>query len=149
MESGQTEIQLKLAVTAENIALLKTHPSFADAFHDATHETLHSVYFDSDDRSLHERGLTLRVRRVGEKNVQTIKTIDQGAKWFERREWEQPIEGDRPDFTGVMDTAIGSVFTDAIRNKVRPIFETRIERETYHFNGNDTAIAMAVSFPLK
>ena len=69
MESGQTEIQLKLAVTRENIALLKTHPDFADAFHDPTHETLRSIYFDSDDRSLRKNGLTLRVRRVGEKNV--------------------------------------------------------------------------------
>ena len=143
MESGQTEIQLKLAVTPENIALLKTHPDFADAFHDPTHETLRSIYFDSDDRFLRKNGLTLRVRRVGEKNVQTIKTVDRGAKWFERSEWEQPIEGDQPDLARVMDTAIGRVFTDDVRNKVKPIFETRIERETYHFNGNDTAIAMA------
>ena len=69
MESGRTEIQLKLAVSPENIALLKTHPDFAGAFHDPTHEILHSIYFDSDDRSLRKNGLTLRVRRVGEKNV--------------------------------------------------------------------------------
>ena len=138
MESGRTEIQLKLAVSPENIALLKTHPDFAGAFHDPTHETLHSIYFDSDDRSLRKNGLTLRVRRVGKKNVQTIKAVDRGAKWFERSEWEQPIEGDQPDLARVMDTAIGGA------NKVKPIFETRIERETYHFNGNDTAIAVAV-----
>jgi len=144
MESGRTEIQLKLAVSPENIALLKTHPDFAGAFHDPTHETLRSIYFDSDERFLRKNGLTLRVRRVGEKNVQTIKAVDRGAKWFERSEWEQPIEGDQPDLARVMDTAIGRVFTDDVRNKVKPIFETRIERETYHFNGNDTAIAMAV-----
>jgi inorganic triphosphatase YgiF len=36
-------------------------------FTNPTHEMLDSTYFDSDDLSLHDHGLTLRVRHVGDK----------------------------------------------------------------------------------
>src|SRR5664280_13791 len=144
MDSGPKEIELKLRVAPEDIAALRNHPHFADALHDPTHETLDSVYFDSDKRFLHDHGLTLRVRHIGDKCVQTIKTANKGSDWFERLEWEQAIEGDQPDLTRVMDTALGPILTDDVRNALKPIFETRIERTAYHLNGNETDIVMAV-----
>ena len=113
-------------------------------FRIATHETLDSVYFDSDDRVLRDHGLTLRVRHIGDKRVQTIKTANQGSDWFERSEWEQAIEGDQPDLTRVMDTALGPILTDDVRNTLKPVFETRIERTAYHLNGDENDIVMAV-----
>src|SRR5664280_865469 len=144
MDSGPKEIELKLRVAPEDIAALRNHPHFADALHDPTHETLDSVYFDSDDRFLRDHGLTLRVRHIGDKRVQTIKTTNKGSDWFERLEWEQAIEGDQPDLTRVMDTALGPILTDDVRNTLKPVFETRIERTAYHLNGNDNDIVMAV-----
>ena len=144
MDSGPKEIELKLRVAPEDIAALRNHPHFADALHDPTHETLDSVYFDSDDRFLRDHGLTLRVRHIGDKRVQTIKTTNKGSDWFERLEWEQAIEGDQPDLTRVMDTALGPILTDDVRNALKPVFETRIERTAYHLNGNETDIVMAI-----
>ena len=63
----------------------------------STHEALDSFYFDSGDLFLRDHGLTLRVRHIGDKRIQTIKTINQGSDWLERSEWEQSIEGDQPD----------------------------------------------------
>src|ERR1039457_5566698 len=144
MDSEPKEIELKLSVAPEDIAVLRNHPHFAGALHDPTHETLDSVYFDSDDRFLRDHGLTLRVRHIGDKRVQTIKTASQGSDCFERSEWEQAIEGDQPDLTRVMDTALGPILTDDVRNTLKPVFETRIERTAYHLNGNDNDIVMAV-----
>jgi inorganic triphosphatase YgiF len=144
MDSEPKEIELKLRVAPEDIAVLRNHPDFADVFHDPTHETLNSVYFDSDDRFLRDHGLTLRVRHIGDKSVQTIKTANIGSNCFERSQWEQAIEGDQPDLTRVTDTALGPILTDDVRNTLKPVFETRIERTAYHLNGNDTAIAMAI-----
>jgi inorganic triphosphatase YgiF len=144
MDSGPKEIELKLRVAPEDIAVLRSHPDFAGALHDPTHETLNSVYFDSDDRFLRNHGLTLRVRHDGERRVQTIKTANYGSSCFERSEWEKTIEGDQPDLTGVMNTALGPILTDDVRNTLKPVFETRIERTAYHLNGNDTAIVMVV-----
>jgi inorganic triphosphatase YgiF len=144
MDSEPKEIELKFRVTPEDIAVLRNHPHFAAALHDPTHETLDSVYFDSDNRFLRDHGLTLRVRHIGDKSVQTIKTANIGSNCFERSQWEQAIEGDQPDLTRVTDTALGPILTDDVRNTLKPVFETRIERTAYHLNGNDTAIAMAI-----
>ena len=112
MVGGPKEIELKLRVAPEDIIALRNHPHFASALHDPTHEKLISVYFDSDDRFLRDHGLTLRVRHIDGKRVQTVKTANHGAGFFERSEWEQTIEGDRPDLSRVKDTALGPILTD-------------------------------------
>ncbi len=144
MDANPKEIELKLRVTPEDIAKLKNHPNFSDAFHDPVRETLNSVYYDSDNRFLRDHGLTLRVRRVGDKYLQTVKAENRGHDWLERSEWEQPIEGDQPDLNRAMDTKLGAILTDDVRNTLKPVFETRIERTAYHLNGSDTAIAVSV-----
>ena len=144
MDDRPKEIELKLRIAPEDVAVLKNHPNFADAFRDSTHEALDSIYFDSDDLFLRDHGLSLRVRHIGDKRVQTIKTVNQGSDWFERSEWEQSIEGDQPDLTRVMDTALGPILTDDIRHALKPIFETQIERTAYHLNGDRAAIAIGV-----
>lgn len=144
MESDPKEIELKLRVTPEDIAVLKNHESFAIALHDPTHEQLDSVYFDSDDRALRDHGLTLRVRQIGGKRVQTIKALDQSSYSIERSEWEQLIKGDQPELANVEHTPLAPVLTDDVRNTLKPVFETRIERTAYRLNGDDTSIAMAV-----
>ena len=144
MDGGPKEIELKLRVAPEDIVVLKNHPNFADAFRDSTHEALDSIYFDSDELFLRDHGLTLRVRHIGDERIQTIKTVNQGSDWLERSEWEQSIDGDQPDLTRVMDTALGPILTDDVRHALKPIFETKIERTAYHLKGDDTAIAMAV-----
>lgn len=144
MESDPKEIELKLRIAPEDIAILQNHPSLASAFHSPTHEQLDSVYFDSDDRALRDHGLTLRVRQIGDKRVQTIKALNQGSYSIERSEWEQLIKGNQPELTNVEHTPLAPVLTDDVRNTLKPVFETRIERTAYRLNGDDSAIAMAV-----
>ena len=93
MDNDPKEIELKLRVAPEDAATLLTHPNFAGALGEPVSETLVSVYFDSNELFLRDHGLTLRVRHVGDKRIQTIKSADQGI--FERSEWEQPIESDQ------------------------------------------------------
>ena len=43
------------------------------------------------------------------------------------------------------DTALGPIYTDDdVRNSLKPVFETRIERTSYHLNENGADIIMAV-----
>ena len=141
MGSDPKEIELKLRVAPEDVATLQTHPNFSGALGQPVSETLVSVYFDSDVLFLRGHGLTLRVRHIGDKRIQTIKSADHGI--FERSEWEQPIESDQPNLALAADTPLGPLLTDDIRSALKPIFETRIERTTYHLNGGDTDIAIA------
>ena len=145
MDSGQREIELKLRAAPEDIAVLRNHPHFASALHDPTHETLISVYFDSDDRFLRHHGVTLRVRHIDGKRVQTVKTANRGSGFFERLEWEQAIEGDLPDLSRLKDTALGPICTDdEVHNSLNPVFETRIERTSYHLNRNGADVVMTI-----
>jgi triphosphatase len=144
MGDEHKEIELKLRVAPEDIAVIRCHPHFSSALHDSVHETLNSVYFDSDNRLLHRHGLALRVRHIDDKRIQTIKSTHQGADWIERSEWEQPIEGDQPDLARLTDAALRLLLTDGIRNALKPLFETRIERTACHLNGNDVDIVMAI-----
>jgi len=144
MVANPTELELKLWVAPEDIIALRNHPHFTGSLHNPTHEMLDSIYFDSDDLFLRDHGLTLRVRHVGDKCLQTIKSTDRGAGFFERSEWEQTIEGDQPDLSRVRDTALGRILIDEVRKPLKPIFETRVERTAYHLNGNGADIVMAI-----
>src|SRR4051812_5091805 len=141
MDNDPKEIELKLRVAPEDVATLQADPNFASTLGKPVNETLVSVYFDSDALFLRDHGLTLRVRHIGDRRIQTIKSADHGI--FERSEWEQPIESDQPNLALAADTPLGPLLTDDIRNALRPVFETRIERTTCHLNGGDTDIAVA------
>ena len=144
MDGEPIEIELKLGVSPEDIVALQNHPSFASRLQNPTREKLISVYFDSDSRLLHDHGFTLRVRHDGDKRIQTVKAASNSAGYFERSEWEQLIEGDRPDLTLVKDTALGAVLVNEADEAVKPIFETLIKRTAYHLNGNSADVIMAI-----
>jgi triphosphatase len=144
MVGRPTEVELKLGVTPENIAALRNYPGFAGSLQHPSRKVLDSVYFDSDERFLRKHGLTLRVRHVDEKRVQTIKSADHGVGLFERSEWEQTIEGNEPDLSGVKDTDLGRILNDDACTELKPLFETRIERTAYHLNGNGADIIMTI-----
>src|SRR6201998_4788705 len=144
MVGRPAEVELKLGITPDNIAALRNYPGFAGSLQQPSHEVLDSVYFDSDGLFLRNHGLTLRVRHMDEKHVQTIKSADHSVGLFERSEWEQTIEGDQPDLSGMKDTALGQILTDDVCKALKPVFETRIERTAYHLNGNGTDIIMAI-----
>ena len=84
------------------------------------------------------------MRHIDDRRVQTIKSADRGVGLFERSEWEQNIEGDQPDLTGVKDTALGRILTDDVRKALKPVFETKIERTSYRLNGNGADIIMVI-----
>ena len=56
-----------------------------------------STYFDTPDKELRRQGYTLRVRMVGDRFIQTVKSLEGGAGLFQRGEWEYQIEGPEPD----------------------------------------------------
>src|SRR3984893_14984278 len=144
MVGESTEIEIKLWVSPEDIVALQNHPHFAGTLHSPTSETLKSVYFDFDSRLLRDHGFTLRVRHNGDKRIQPVRAASNGAGYFERSEWEQMIEGDRPDLTLVKDTALGAILVNEADKALQPVFETRIKRTAYHLNGNGADMVMAI-----
>jgi len=89
-----------------------------------------SVYFDTDKLRLHKHGLTLRVRRDGERRVQTVKAGN-GQAVTTRGEWERKVRSDQPDLQAVHGTPAERLLRKKkIRGSIKPIFETRVMRTT-------------------
>ena len=93
------EVELKLEVPADSLYRLARSPLLRAARKKSPKPaTLVSVYFDTDKLELRNKGLSLRVRRIGRRHIQTIKRESgESAALFTRDEWEHPISGRHPD----------------------------------------------------
>jgi triphosphatase len=106
-------------------------------------ERLTSVYFDTDKLNLRKHGFSLRVRRIGDRHVQTIK-MDGNATALERDEWESETEGELPDFKAARKTALRPLLSKKLRRTLRPVFETRVRRTIYLVKNGDSEIEVSV-----
>src|ERR1700741_3699703 len=104
-----------------------------------------SVYFDTRSDKLRAEGISLRVRRIGDKYVQTVKRDPKGACGaFTRQEWEWEIGGEEPDLDLAKDTALAQLNLRKLRRKLRPIFETDIERVAIPIKHDNNELELAV-----
>ncbi|HET7888402.1 MAG TPA: CHAD domain-containing protein [Bradyrhizobium sp.] len=101
-----------------------------------------STYFDTPKRKLHRHGLALRVRQSGEQFQQTIKTAPGGG--FARGEWETELHGAKPDFRKAKGTPLANLANRKTRRKIRPVFQTTVERQTRPLSLGASAIELAV-----
>jgi len=106
-----------------------------------TTQKLVSVYFDTGKRALRDRHFALRVRRAGGKYLQTVKC---GATAVEREEWEREIPGKSPDRDLARHTALKPFASKKKWRKLRPVFETRVERTSVPLRYRDALIEMAL-----
>jgi triphosphatase len=95
------EIELKLNASAEAAARLLKAPWLEKLVSVPLEpKRVASVYFDTHTNKLRAAGISLRVRRIGDKYVQTVKRDPKGACGaFTRQEWEWEIAGDEPDLS--------------------------------------------------
>ena len=144
MQAASREIELKLAFDPADAGRLQRHLGRIIGRQARPRQTLVSVYFDTPDLRLHEAGMTLRVRRVGRRMVQTIKSANGAAAGlFDRGEWEQPIGRSQPDLTAVAETPLAPLLGGRGPESLRPVFETRIRRASYQVEGEDSLISVA------
>jgi inorganic triphosphatase YgiF len=96
MGHSEIELKLELAAAADLRALERNHlPD--DKNQQPERKEVISVYFDTAKLKLRRRGLSLRVRRVDGRHVQTIKRSGDGdGAALAMDEWESEIEGDTP-----------------------------------------------------
>lgn len=138
------EIELKLEVPADAINDLHRHALLRRNKPTKT-QSLRSVYFDTDKRALHKKGLALRVRRVGGRFVQTIKQQNgRGVGLFLRSEWECDIGGRTPDFDAARGTALQPLLGRKLKRGLRPVFETRVERKVYPIHAGRNEIELTL-----
>ena len=138
-----SEIELKLEVPTHMLRTLSRAPwlkQMAEA--PVKQQKLVSVYFDTGNRVLKEGGLSLRVRRIGDRHVQTVKGAPAGA--FRRLEWERELEGPAPDRKLARHTALKPFTGKKTWARLRPVFETDVTRITFPVKSGDSHIEVAL-----
>jgi len=106
--SAPTEIELKLALSKEALRRLDESRTLREATSgEPRRERIVTTYWDTPDRALAQRGLSLRVRAQGETRRQTVKAQGGAGAVMRRGEWEWPIDGETPDLALAAETPVG------------------------------------------
>jgi inorganic triphosphatase YgiF len=126
------ETELKITLDEGDAARLRRSPALAELrAAPRRSENLVSVYHDTADHALERAGIALRLRRIGRRWVQTIKSgrVAGGAGFFSQEEVERPAPGGRLALDGPDPTGVYAAIGEAARGAtLAPIFETRVER---------------------
>ena len=140
------EIELKLTVPRGALRRVEQLPWLREFVSGpAKREKLVSVYFDSRKFKLRDHGVSLRVRHIGRKRIQTIKASgNAAARGFGRQEWEDEISGDKPKLRLAEDTPLEPLATKKLKRRLRPIFETKVERVTMPIDAGDCQLELAI-----
>jgi len=123
-----TEIELKLAVPDVALAAVA---AWLDANGKPCGETtLLNVYFDTPERKLAQSRAALRLRRKGDRWLQTLKTAGKSAGGLAaRHEWEMEVSGEALDLSRFPDDARAVLTPLAAR--LAPVFRTDFTRRTW------------------
>ncbi len=128
--SADREVELKLVVDrGDLVALADRLKESPAAFSGPERRWLESLYFDTVDRRLAARGVSLRVRRIGDDYVQTLKARGEGqGAHIERGEWECPVDGPRPMLDRITDPDALDHLGLVLPEELELVFATEVER---------------------
>lgn len=128
------EIELKLLINAEDMARFRRHPLIKSHASGRAHSRqLLSIYFDTPDLLLRQQKIALRVRRIGNQWVQTVKWGGGvRAGLHQRGEWEEVVARDCPDLTKITEPGLLKLFSSAkVRDRLQAVFTTEFKRTTW------------------
>ena len=94
------ETELKLRIAPEHLIRLKRHPLLKKlSIERVATFNLSNIYYDTSKLDLQRRKMALRLRRIGNKWLQTLKAGGQvQAGLHQRNEWEGAVQGEELDF---------------------------------------------------
>jgi triphosphatase len=107
------------------------------------HKYLVSTYFDTPKLLLRKNGVSLRVRRAGNKRVQTIKTVNGGIS-LSRGEWEHELQSDEPDLRAARGTALEPLLSRKLKRDLEAIFATHVQRTLLPLRSGNSQIELAL-----
>jgi inorganic triphosphatase YgiF len=137
------ETEVKLELPPRSVPHLKKTALLRSLEKRAKIETQVSVYFDTGKHKLRKKGLLLRVRRVGNRYIQTIKAAG-NSRLFERDEWEADVNGDTPDLRLARGTALEPLLSKKLCRQLKPVFKTQVRRTTYPVADGKRAVAVTL-----
>jgi inorganic triphosphatase YgiF len=122
------EVELKLELDRDQIDALAASPVLADT--PATDREQVSTYFDTPEQDLRTAGVSLRVRQVDGRHVQTVKAGGAAAAgMFARPEWENDVAGPVPELE--VSSPLRTLVTEEVLARIQPLFTVAATRRTW------------------
>jgi triphosphatase len=140
--ASHQEIEVKLRTDPDKVAKLRRSQWWRELA-PVRRQSLHSVYFDTDDQQLRDRHISLRTRTDGNAVVQTIKMLN-GSSPVARREWETLVPDPIPDPSLVIDPALPQDFRKLTSADLQPVFDVDVKRETRRLTSDRAAIDVSL-----
>ncbi len=138
------ETELKLLLAPQDLRRLRRDPQVKALQQGrASTRRVHSVYYDTPERTLQGAGLALRLRSDGGRWLQTLKTEGQASAGLHvREEWEWPLVDGVLDFGLLATTPDAKLFhSPKLRAALRPEFATEFERTSLRLGFADGSSA--------
>ncbi|MGE0823841.1 MAG: CHAD domain-containing protein [Candidatus Binatia bacterium] len=126
-----TEVELKLSIAPDDVEKLLQHPVWQKVVRrELMPQQLLSVYYDTPEFDLYKNRIALRLRRAGNRWIQTVKTQGRVAGGLHQRaEWETETEENQLNFAALTNPVVSEFFADPkIRQTLRPVFVTDFRR---------------------
>jgi inorganic triphosphatase YgiF len=141
------EFELKLELTPQELQRVGAHPALEDlTVGKPVTRTLRSIYFDTPDHRLRARGISLRLRSIGDQWLQTIKSgtgVENGVSNAD--ELETIVAQPEPDLGAIDDGKMRRAIQRAVKaSTLEPQFETIVTRTTrkLHSDKGDLELAL-------
>jgi inorganic triphosphatase YgiF len=138
------EIELKLAVEPAGIRRLLRSPALQSIARGTIRkQTLDSTYFDTPTLDLTRAGIALRLRKLGRRWVQTLKTRGSSqAGLHARGEFECPAPGGSLDLDALCAVdGMAEMLAPFRDSPLQPLFSTKFQRSAFDVNLDDGGIA--------
>lgn len=135
-----TEIELKLSLDAAAMPTLLRHPALRELKRGRSRTThVSNTYFDTPDFRLQRDGVSLRVRSIGRRFIQTLKGPSRSAAGLHARtEEEWPLKAREPDPSLLAATPWKKLMTKARQDGgLVPVCTTEYERRTVPLEFSD------------
>lgn len=130
-----TEIELKLLLSKEDLERLLTLDFMVQAIREGSRRVRHlvSTYYDTQELTLKEHGIAYRVRDKGDGSFEaTVKTQKQSAGGLsERLELNLPLAEAQPVLDGFAALGLGFELSELAPCGVQALFTVDVERITY------------------
>ena len=141
--TSRNGFELKLEIAPTSVVRADRIPLLGRLTTTARRSAEVSVYFDTEKNKLRKKGLSLRVRRIGRRHIQTINAT-RSFDPFGRSEWESEIASNEPDLRLAAGTALEPLVDKKLRRQLKPLFETRVRRTVYPLADSARAIDVTI-----
>jgi inorganic triphosphatase YgiF len=120
------ETELKFRVAPGKLLYALRDGSSSGRRPELSEQALVSTYYDTNKQKLRRHGLTLRVRKIDDCYVQTVKAGGSGS--LIRREWDKEVAGAKPNLKKARNTPLERLATKKLTQKLKPLFQTDVHR---------------------